>query len=234
MGICVKCKYYEEIEREFQCVLPEYPVNEKSLINKTIVSKMHYDNKEIVGVCNNPKHTKTDFISGESLEKDVELFNEFGQCELFVDIDGEEPLDVPEYPKLQLVAEKTEIEIEEELGIKCYASIKKDGKLSYKWFVNEEESEDKNDEDYSFNFVSEEAGEYTIKCEVKNTDESCKDRQTSTSYLELKIVVKEAEEESGEDEPSDEEPTEPTEPSEEETEEPSDEFVPSSPDSEYF
>lgn len=69
MGICANCKYYEEIEREFQCVLPEYPVNEKSLINKTIVSKMHYDNKEIVGVCNNPKHTKTDFISGESLEK---------------------------------------------------------------------------------------------------------------------------------------------------------------------
>lgn len=228
MGICAKCKYYEEIEREFQCVLPEYPVNEKSLINKTIVSKMHFDNKEIVGVCNNPKHTKTDFISGESLEKDVELFNEFGQCELFVDVDGEEPLDVPEYPKLQLVVEKTEIELEEELEVKCYASIKKDGNLSYKWSIDEEEFEE---ESYCLTFSSLTAGEYTLKCEVKNTDESCKDRQTSTSYIELKIVVKEPEEEPGEDEPSDEEPTEP---SEEETEEPSDEFVPSAPDSEYF
>ena len=198
MGICAKCKYYEEIEREFQCVLPEYPVNEKSLINKTIVSKMHFDNKEIVGVCNNPKHTKTDFISGESIEKDVELFNEFGQCELFVDIDGEEPLDVPEYPKLQLVAEKTEIEVEEELEIKCYASIKKDGKLSYKWFIDEEPFEE---ESYCLTFSSLTAGEYTLKCEVKNTDESCKDRQTSTSYIELKIVVKEPEEENEEEEP---------------------------------
>lgn len=208
MGICAKCKYYEEIEREFQCVLPEYPVNEKSLINKTIVSKMHYDNKEIIGVCNNPKHTKTDFISGESLEKDVELFNEFGQCELFVDIDGEEPLDVPEYPKLQLVAEKTEIELEEEIEVKCYASIKKDGNLSYKWSIDEEPFEE---EGYCLTFSSLTAGEYTLKCEVKNTDETCKDRQTSTSYIELKIVVKEPEEEPGEEpeEPSEEEPKEP-------------------------
>lgn len=141
---------------------------------------------------------------------------------------------MPEYPKLQLVAEKTEIEIEEELEVKCYASIKKDGKLSYKWFVNEEESEDENDEDYSFNFVSEEAGEYTIKCEVKNTDESCKDRQTSTSYLELKIVVKEPEEEPGEEEPGEEEPSvepvEPEEPSGEENEN----TEPDTEGSEYF
>lgn len=229
MGICANCKYYEEIEREFQCVLPEYPVNEKSLINKTIISKMHFDNKEIVGICNNPKHTKTDFISGESLEKDAGLFNEFGQCELFVEIDGEDPIDIPEYPKLQLVTDKKELEIEEEIEIKCYASTKKDGKLSYKWFIDEEEVKD--EDDYCLTFSSLTDGKFTIKCEVKNTDETCKDRQTSTSYIEIEIMVVAAEEEPGEEEP--EVPSE--EPSEEdENKGESTETEPKGDESEYF
>lgn len=271
MGICKECKFYTEEEREINCKLPERPVNQKSLINKVIVSKMHVGMKEILGVCNNRKHVKKNYISGISLEEDVALFNAFGQCELFVDLNEETPPDIPEYPKLQLVVSKKEILPEEELPIKCYAHIQGDGKLSYRWFLGEvpveedpgdeepkedETTEDTTDENeetiddgtstlsledeedipenpefdddegddegdneeseeepkeieyveiedatsYECIFSSEKEGEFIVRCEVTNTDKSCMDRQTSTSYVELDVVVSAPKEESPEEE----------------------------------
>lgn len=204
MNLCVNCIHSTKIsERNEEIELPTEPLNLNSLPNKRFVNGIQRknnilkscDERFLLG-CTEKHHVKIDGVDGEESISNAARFNSYGECPYYHDKDKLPYFDIPEYPRAVLKTTSKENkyvinsdEPEPKLEVFILNSC---NQISYKWKIDDKEVDNNTNVlmiDYS------EAGEHSYSCVVTNTDEKCKDRNTSSVEISCVFTVKEDPEE---------------------------------------